>query len=588
MHSVHRIRCFDYVPSGIQSVACQKNFLLVGRDSGYVELWSLESKVFCLFSTRITEPEDLRTVKWCTYGGETAFCVTTLSGQLFIYLFPSMRFATTGPSFGGAIWDCAVSPSQDKIAIACDDTSVRIFDLQHDLNLVLKTDSFTTKCLSVCWGKDGQLFAGDSNGKIAQIDPETGRFTSTISLDPEVSVWTLVMTDNGSLVSGDSDGKVTFWDPATGTQTDQFSSQADILTVATRGNLVFASGIDPQVSTYFYSDDTQRWVFQDHYRTHTHDVNSLTTYGNSFISGSKDSAFAIRKTLIYPFQNKPGYAVGKISTGFVCVGATTYGLSVWRIDGEKAILDLKVKTEDPVECLAISSDTRKITYSTVQGATRTLEFNGNQWSYSKDERPPSSCLCYCGDVLYSGDINGGIYSNDSMVTVPGCVTKMAASERYLAVSTIDSVYILQSSFEGETIILPSLGAPVSSFQFMPSSSVLGLVTSDNNIYYYDIEKREVTNKITVNKLGPVAANTIEFIDGDKVAVASSSAVVIKKATDESYEHKLDYQGILFFHIEPDKEIVISEMPWLLILKSMPLPFRVKRFATKKEGERIKY
>jgi hypothetical protein len=47
MTDVHRIRVFDYVPSPIVSISINRDrmTLLVGRHSGYLEIWHVEQRV---------------------------------------------------------------------------------------------------------------------------------------------------------------------------------------------------------------------------------------------------------------------------------------------------------------------------------------------------------------------------------------------------------------------------------------------------------------------------------------------------------------------------------------------------------------
>ena len=66
-------------------------------------------------------------------------------------------------------------------------------------------------------------------------------------------VWAVEVLADGVMVSGDSGGNVQFWDPAHGTLISSFRQhQADVLTIAASpaGDILFASGADPQVSVF--------------------------------------------------------------------------------------------------------------------------------------------------------------------------------------------------------------------------------------------------------------------------------------------------------------------------------------------------
>ena len=67
----------------------------------------------------------------------------------------------------------------------------------------------------------------------------------------QLCVWSVMVLPDGTMVSGDSTGTLQFWDGQHGTLLQAFSQhKADILAVAASkdGNIVFATGIDVQVS----------------------------------------------------------------------------------------------------------------------------------------------------------------------------------------------------------------------------------------------------------------------------------------------------------------------------------------------------
>lgn len=81
---------------------------------------------------------------------------------------------------------------------------------------------------------------------------ELQRITVGTSSTSPPCVWALTVLRDGTIVSGDGDGAVQFWDGRFGTllsRQQQFA--ADVLTLvgSPDGKSVWASGVDPRVST---------------------------------------------------------------------------------------------------------------------------------------------------------------------------------------------------------------------------------------------------------------------------------------------------------------------------------------------------
>lgn len=653
MTEVHRIRVFDYIPSPIVSISLHKNTLLVGRDSGYVEIWTIKNYVHCMCSFQATTPKDIRVVLWTKFQGKRAFAVCLLSGEVYIYNYPSLQVVAQTPSFAGAIWGAAVNSEQTHLAIACDDGKVRIFSTENDFSLYPNSPTVDGRCLSVCFDNKGKIYAGDSTGHIKRFDINSDMLEASFdvksnesSISSEVSVWALAYTIDGCIASGDSNGHVVIWDPETSTVKERFDShQADVLALATNGPFLYAGGIDPTVVTFQLDEDGSTWVQRGQKRFHTHDVTSIAAEGKHVVSAGMDATFFVKSQLYMPFQSRQPIAASVRAGGeIVAVGAESNILSVWRFDGESASLELRIKTRDVVEAVAVSKDGLRVAYS--NDTTRVLRYDVEkaQWAYDGDAMPKATALAFSdsGD-LFLATLSGEVIGPEGSRSLgfPLFLLAVAGDGSQIAAGGLKRLVALPGGdLQGPVSEVPYLGTPASAIAFQPGKKRLFIASGGKKVVAYHVRKQKLIPRFSVGlgkqKEGP-AVHTISFdpVCPDRVLLMTSgSAVVANLAKRELGKYRLPYEDFLFgayvcqAALPPKKEeekpkeevkekpkkrsrrrseepkeepkeevkeevplkskLVVYEKPWAFMAHNLPMPFRVKRFQGSDETKRPRY
>lgn len=228
------------------------------------------------------------------------------------------------------IFAVAASRSSSSLAIACEDSTIRILNiLDGELELVSKIEvggPGKVRALSLAWGppvepiskgkeressptgsslpshfatpSESYIVAGCSNSTIRRFDvPTSGsivgvwRGTLRMTLDrlkgEHTVVWTVAILEDGTVVSGDSMGNVKFWDGKMGTQTQSFRAhKADVLALAlgSDGTSIFTSGVDQKTvefrlvtvaSSRVHGVPAGRWIQASGRRLHSHDVRAI-------------------------------------------------------------------------------------------------------------------------------------------------------------------------------------------------------------------------------------------------------------------------------------------------------------------------
>lgn len=603
MTEVHRIRLFDYIPSPISCISIDKkeNILLVGRESGFIELWNITQSVVIMGSFRATESDDLHRVAWCKFRNEPSIVVTTNSGDLLIYDYKTLQLMAKTQSFGDQIWGIAVNDAQTKIAIACSDSAIRVFSTETDLQIILESDKFSSKALCVCFDTEDNIYGGDNSGQIAQIDQETGRFLTSLKIpgseSNDVSVWTLCSTDDG-IASGDSTGAVLIWDIATATIKEEFHKhQADVTSLVFHDKKIWAAGFDPTVISFQHTN--RGWSQAEHRRVHTHDIVSIVGSSKGVITASKDSCVCIAHKLILPIQNRPPVASSKMGDDLIVVGGVGRSLHAWRLNSKMAKHELNLKTaedEDVVEVVAISPDGKQIAYSA--SATRTITYSEehNQWILDGNAETPSSSLCYGADgTLYFGSLDGRLSSsNGQSIDLGFPIFKIAVSTngKYVCAGGLGQIVSLPSDLSSMQEI-PKFATPFSTFEFQPKSNRLFIATGAMNINIFNVQQNVIIQqKLSRDKQRSVSPNTLRFNpnNSDQLLIASSHLALVTKVKGQRGNfYKLPYKNsILFVDYVSEDQIVIFEKPWAFMVSNLPLPLRMKRFQSYNERRSTRY
>ncbi|KAK1296649.1 hypothetical protein QJS10_CPB15g02043 [Acorus calamus] len=200
------------------------------------------------------------------------------------------------------LYSSAVQSDGRRLAIACDDGCVRIYNASDSNGFTYKRSlpRVSGRVLSVAWSFDAEkIFSGSSDGIIRCWDATSTHelYRMTVGLGgsgsgPEICIWSLISLRNGTVVSADSTGSVQFWDSHKGALLQAHShhkGDANALAATPSHNRVFSAGSDGQVILYKNSNDTlgseqdecsteakNNWVYVGYVRAHTHDIRALT------------------------------------------------------------------------------------------------------------------------------------------------------------------------------------------------------------------------------------------------------------------------------------------------------------------------
>nr|XP_045238526.1 U3 small nucleolar RNA-associated protein 4 homolog isoform X2 [Macaca fascicularis] len=307
---VHRVRFFNYVPSGIRCVAYnnQSNRLAVSRTDGTVEVYNLsanyfQEKFFPGHESRATEA-------LCWAEGQRLFSAG-LNGEIMEYDLQALNIKYAVDVFGGPIWSMAVSPSGSQLLVGCEDGSVKLFQITPDkIQFERNFDRQKSRILSLSWHPSGTHVAAGSIDYISVFDVKSGSAIHKMIVDRQhmgVSkrkciVWGVAFLSDGTVISVDSAGKVQFWDSATGTlvkshlianadvQSIAVAEQEDSFVVGTAEGTVFHFQLVPVTS----NSSEKQWVRTKPFQHHIHDVRTVAHSPTALISGGTDTHLVIR------------------------------------------------------------------------------------------------------------------------------------------------------------------------------------------------------------------------------------------------------------------------------------------------------
>uniref|UniRef100_A0A8C0S587 UTP4 small subunit processome component n=2 Tax=Canis lupus familiaris TaxID=9615 RepID=A0A8C0S587_CANLF len=307
---VHRVRFFNYVPSGIRCVAYnnQSNRLAVSRTDGTVEIYNLsanyfQEKFFPGHESRATEA-------LCWAKGQRLFSAG-LNGEIIEYDLQALNIKYTMDAFGGPIWSMAVSPHGSQLLVGCEDGSVKLFQITPDkIQFERNFDRQKSRILSLSWHPSGTHIAAGSIDYISVFDVKSGSTVQKMLVDRQYMgvskrkciIWGVAFLSDGTVISVDSAGKVQFWDSATGTlvknhlianadvQSIAVSDQEDSFVVGTAEGTVFHF----QLVSVTSNSSEKQWVRTKPFQHHTHDVRAVAHSPTALISGGTDTHLVIR------------------------------------------------------------------------------------------------------------------------------------------------------------------------------------------------------------------------------------------------------------------------------------------------------
>ncbi|XP_051703186.1 U3 small nucleolar RNA-associated protein 4 homolog isoform X2 [Oryctolagus cuniculus] len=307
---VHRVRFFNYIPSGIRCVAYnnQSNRLAVSRTDGTVEIYNLSANYFQ--EKFFPGHESRSTEALCWAEGQRLFSAG-LNGEIIEYDLQALNIKYAVDAFGGPIWSMTASPSGSQLLVGCEDGSVKLFQITPEkIEFERNFDRQKSRILSLSWHPSGTHIAAGSIDYISVFDVKSGSAIHKMMVDRQYMgvskrkciVWGVAFLSDGTVISVDSAGKVQFWDSATGTlakshlianadvQSIAVAEQEDSFVVGTAEGTVFHFQLVPVAS----SSTEKQWVRTKPFQHHTHDVRTVAHSPTALISGGTDTHLVIR------------------------------------------------------------------------------------------------------------------------------------------------------------------------------------------------------------------------------------------------------------------------------------------------------
>ncbi|XP_038041503.1 U3 small nucleolar RNA-associated protein 4 homolog [Anas platyrhynchos] len=307
---VHRVRFFGLVPAGVRCLAYlpRRRRLALARTDGAVEVYGLAEGCF---QEKAIPGHQARSVEaLCWAAGERLFGAG-LSGDITEYDLQRLRPARTIDGFGGPIWSMVANGGGTRLAIGCEDGSVKLFQVvpggvQFEKNL----DRQKGRVLCLSWHPSGTHLAAGSIDFIRVLDVRSGRTVQRIMVNYHVPkpkkrecvVWGIAFLSDGTVVSSDSFGRVQFWDWERGTLLESHtvstsavlslavSEQEDSIVVGTSTGATYQLQLLPVKA----GGQEKRWVRTKPFQFHTHDVRAVAHSPTALISGGLDAQLVIR------------------------------------------------------------------------------------------------------------------------------------------------------------------------------------------------------------------------------------------------------------------------------------------------------
>ncbi|XP_008565211.1 PREDICTED: cirhin isoform X3 [Galeopterus variegatus] len=536
---VHRVRFFNYVPSGIRCVAYnnQSNRLAVSRTDGTVEIYNLsanyfQEKFFPGHESRATEA-------LCWAEGQRLFSAG-LNGEIIEYDLQALNIKYAVDAFGGPIWSMTASPSGSQLLIGCEDGSVKLFQITPD-KIQFERNFDRQKRSAIHKMNVDRRYMGVSKRKCI--------------------VWGVAFLSDGTIISVDSAGKVQFWDSVTGTLAkNHLIANADVLSIAVADQEdSFVVGTAEGTVFHFQlvsvtsNSNEKQWVRTKPFQHHTHDVRTVAHSPTALISGGTDTHLVIRPLMERVEVKNYDAALRKITFPHRCLVSCSkkrqlllfqfaHHLELWRLGSTVAtgrngdtlplsknadhLLHLKTKGPENIICSCISPCGSWIAYST---ASRfflyRLNYEHDNISLKRVSKMPAF-LRSALQILFSEDstklfvasnegslhiiqlLEGNFKHLHAFQRLSGtveamCLLAVSPDGNWLAASgTSAGVHVYNVKLLKLHCTVPAYNFPVTALAIAPNTNNLVIAHSDQQVFEYSIPDKQYTEwSRTVQKQG---------------------------------------------------------------------------------------
>ncbi|XP_028410149.1 U3 small nucleolar RNA-associated protein 4 homolog [Dendronephthya gigantea] len=534
----------------------------------------------------------------------------------------------------------------------------------------------------------------DATIRVYEVSTGHARLCITLdtSSQRKALVWSLVVTNNFTIISGDSSGKTQFWDGKLGTLIKSFNVHtADVLAVCVnqQEDTVYASGVDNKLVQFRLVTDeegSKTWSRSISTRAHTHDIRALAMIESVdqpfLVSGGVDTNILVYSTAKYGSDPRkiPAYpltpAIHLASQSNILMFQKTTVLHLWRlgetVDEESChleknpsyMLQIEAKSSNHIVCSALSGDGLWTGFSDVHHVSLfmlNLEDSSSllvqQAKYLPEEILPAHHMKFTQDcsklitITMKKSLQVIHLSNDSITveTVEFPISSSAIDYKdldfYAPVTslTVSSDGSLCASADTEGCVqvfdihntkhhntLPRFSRQVTAMAFQPETNILALVTTNKEVFMFNIEKMKMTNwskKASKNSLPqqwqgrhtkvvnilfdpyckdimllqshdmfvlldttkPLPPKSIKLFEtkrekfkarvGRKRRHNGSDSEQQQIEQSEAFKVCKKYQPLLFLGVNEDKSLVIVERSWLSIMENLPPTLHRKRYGT---------
>ncbi|XP_039619444.1 U3 small nucleolar RNA-associated protein 4 homolog [Polypterus senegalus] len=611
---VHRVKFFNYMPSGIRCMAYNSSTdkLALARLDGSIEIFNISNNYF---QEKVIPGNDSRSIEAICWVGHDRLFTASLSGEVMEVDLQKLCPKYKLHAFGGPIWSMSCNAEESHLAVGCEDGSVKVFEiLPEKIQFERNLDRQKGRILSISWHKSGALIAAGTIDMIRIFDVKSGHAVQRILVDRgaaacrnwECVVWSIAYLSDNTVVSADSTGKVQFWDTEKGTLIKSYLiSKCDVLSlsVSEEEDSILAGTSEGTVVQFQWLPTTiengdYQWVRTRTFKHHTHDVRAVVETRTALISGGLDTHLVFRPLLDKVEEKSYDTALRKVTfphRKLVCCAKKHNllmfqypdQLEVWKLGGTdvksiqedklpvtrkpEKLLQLKRKGSDHICCSAISQCGNWIAYSTVSSIRLyQLQYDSNRVNIKKVQNLPK--------VLYSAH-----------------QLQFSADSSKLFIASAQAAVHVLSIFETECKHLHTfhpksdVSEPVHLLSASANGRWLAAASQNCEINIYDLKKLKHHCGVPVYSANPSAMEIHPETD-NLLIVYSDRQIFEFSITEKQYtdwSRKVQKEGLHSHWFERDtpvthvafnprkpSQIMLHDMYMLCIIdKSLPLPDR---------------
>ena len=220
------------------SVSKDQKWIICGASSG-ASVWDAElhEKVIEVESREAVSSVDVAPdcTKFATgtdYGGANIWSITT--GEKLL-----------GPlKHGGVVRGVKFSPDGGRLATACSDSTIRIFDAHNgDQFISIENPTRPNSFLPITWSTGQRLFAVSEDYHIRSFDSSAGSLLAEWQIhESSDGPMAIALSANGKFVASSAGRFVSFWDVSTHTQLGIVEETADLQCIALSPDGCLATG----------------------------------------------------------------------------------------------------------------------------------------------------------------------------------------------------------------------------------------------------------------------------------------------------------------------------------------------------------